>query len=228
MEKRQYELCQEILRRLYKAGVLDNFVLIGSWCIYFYKDYFSTTPYIDITAIKTRDLDLLIDNPTRIKGETNIPELLKDLGFVTEFKGSKGYIKLDHPDLILELLVPERGRGIDKPYPLPKLRMNAVALRFLDFLTMNTIKVKIDNFDLRLPHPANFALHKVIIFQRRAREEKAAKDRKAAIQILRALIAKGEEKTIKGSFRSVPTKWQKKILNGLHEIEEKDIIAVLK
>ncbi|MFH1753239.1 MAG: hypothetical protein ABH875_03555 [Candidatus Omnitrophota bacterium] len=104
MEKKQYELCLEVLRRLNKAGVLNNFILIGSWCVYFYKDYFSEAPYI--------------------RGEADMPELLKDLGFVTTFKGSEGYIKLDHPDLILELLVPERGKGMNKPYPLPKLGMN--------------------------------------------------------------------------------------------------------
>ena len=98
MEKKQYELCLEILRRFHKAGVLDDFILIGSWCIYFYKDYFSNTPFIDHITIKTRDIDFLIGNPTSIKREVNIPELLKDLGFVTIFKGSKGYIKLDHPD----------------------------------------------------------------------------------------------------------------------------------
>ena len=141
MEKKQSELCLEILRRLHKAGVLRDFILIGSWCIYFYKDYFSNVPFIDQATIKTRDLDSLIDNPRKIRRYVNIPELLKDLGFVTIFKGAEGYIKLDHPELILEFLVPERGRGIDKPYPLPKLGINATTLRFLNFLSSNTIKV---------------------------------------------------------------------------------------
>ena len=211
MEKKQYELCLEILRRFHKAGVLDDFILIGSWCIYFYKDYFSNTPFIDHITIKTRDIDFLIGNPTSIKREVNIPELLKDLGFVTIFKGSKGYIKLDHPELILEFLVPEKGKGIDKPYPLPKLAVNAVALRFLNYLSSNTIKVKVENFYLILPHPANFVLHKLIIFQRRVREDKSIKDRSAAIVILKALVDKGEEKVVKQIFDATITKWQKKI-----------------
>jgi len=49
---------------------------------------------------------------------------------VTTIKGSRGYVKLDHPDLLLEFLVPEKGKGTDKPHPLPKLGMNAVALIF--------------------------------------------------------------------------------------------------
>ena len=217
MEKKQSELCLEILKRFHRVGILNNFILIGSWCVYFYKDYFSDIPYIDQTTIKTRDIDFMIDNPNRIKKDIDIPELLKDLGFVTTFKGSSGYIKLDHPDLILEFLVPEKGKGTDKPHPLPKLGINAVALRFLSFLSSNTIKVKVEDFYLTLPHPANFALHKLIIFQRRVREEKAIKDRDTAIKILKFLINKGEANAIRKVFDSVPKKWQKKIVKGLEE-----------
>jgi len=228
VEKKQYELCLEILRRFHKTGILSDFILIGSWCIYFYKDYFAKTPYIDQATMRTRDIDFLIDKPMTIKRAVDIPELLKDLGFVTIFKGRQGYIKLDHPDLILEFLVPEKGKGTDKPYPLPKLGINAVALRFLIFLSSNTIKVKIENFYLTLPHPVNFALHKLIIFQRRIRQEKALKDRIAAIQILKALISKGEEKLIKFEFDNISKKWQSKIMNGLEKDDGKDILRVLK
>jgi len=227
VERKQSELCIEVLRRFHKANILNDFILIGSWCVYFYKEYFSDIPYIDLTTIKTRDLDFLIDNPARIKQEVDLPELLKDLGFIISFKDSNGYIKLDHPDLILEFLVPEKGKGRDKPYPLPKLGINATALRFLNFLSDNTIKVKVEDFSLTLPHPANFALHKLIIFQRRIREEKAIKDRNTAIEILRALLNKGEENMIREVFNSVPQKWQKKIIRGLEETKEKAILEIL-
>ena len=226
MEKKQSDLCLEILKRFHKAGILGNLILIGSWCLYFYKDYFSDVPYINTITLKTRDIDFLISNPSKIKGEADIPEILNDLGFVVQFKGSQGYIKLDHPDLILEFLVPERGRGIDKPYRLPNLGINAVALRFLDFLSDNTIKVKVENFYLTLPHPANFALHKLIIFQRRTKEEKAAKDRYAAIEILKALINRKETNIIRSVFNSIPQKWQKKIIKGLEEAKEDEILDI--
>ena len=152
---------------------------------------------------------------------------MKDLGFVVTFRGNEGYIKLDHPDLIFELLVPERGRGIDKPYPLPKLGMNATALRFLNFLTMNIIEVKVKDVVIKLPHPVNFALHKLIIFQRRLKEEKAEKDRNTAIQILKALITKSDNRILNHTFRAINPKWQKKIINGLDATRENDIIKIL-
>ncbi|MBI5874161.1 MAG: hypothetical protein HZB36_08535 [Candidatus Omnitrophica bacterium] len=227
MEKKQSDLCFEILRRFHKENILDDLILIGSWCIYFYKDYFDNVPYIDRAAIRTRDIDFLIDKPARIKHAVNIPELLKDLGFVTILKGREGYVKLDHPDLMLEFLVPEKGKGTDKPVPLTKLGMNAVALRFLSMLTENVIKIKIEDFDISMPHPINFALHKLIIFQRRFKEEKAIKDRSAAVDILKALIEKGEEASIREVFNSMIPKWQKKVIKGLREAKEKDILNLL-
>ncbi len=227
MEKKQSELCLEILRRFHKAGILDDLILIGSWCVYFYKEYFSNVSYIDQTTIRTRDIDFLIDKPAKIKHTVNIPELLKDLGFVTILKGREGYVKLDHPDLMLEFLVPEKGKGTDKPVPLTKLGMNAVALRFLNLLTDNIIKIKVEDFNISVPHPANFALHKLIIFQRRFKEEKAIKDRSTAIDILKALIKKGDRANIKRVFNSIIPKWQKKIIKGLEEAKEKGILSML-
>jgi len=227
VEKKQSDLCFEILRRFHKFGVLNDFIIIGSWCVFFYKEYFSDVPYIDQTTIKTRDLDFLINNPSRIKQEVDLPELLKDLGFVMEFKGNKGYIKLDHPDLILEFLTPEKGRGMDKPHPLPRLGINATTLRFLSFLSAKTIKVKVEDFYLTLPHPANFSLHKLIIFQRRVKEDKAVKDKNTAIEILKALINKGESAVIRQVFDSIPQKWQNKITKGLNTEEDRDILVAL-
>lgn len=227
MEKKQRELCFEILRRLNKAGILKDMILIGSWSAYFYNEYFSGTSYLGRVALKTRDIDFLIDDPAKIKHEVNVPELLHDLGFVIIYKGSKGYIKLEHPDLLLEFLVPEKGRGINKPFPLPKLGINAVALRFLNFLSSNTIKVKIEDFYVTLPHPANFALHKLIIFQRRLRQDKAVKDKNTAIEILKALINKGDTAVLVRVFNSMIPKRQKKGIKGLEEIKEKYISGVL-
>ena len=227
MEKKQRELCLEVLRRFNKAGILKDIILIGSWSAYFYNEYFDGTSYLDRAALKTRDIDFLVHDPTKIKHEVNLPELLSDLGFVVVYKGSRGYIKLEHPDLLLEFLVLEKGRGTDKPFPLPKLGINAVALRFLNFLSSNTIKVKIEDFYVILPHPANFALHKLIIFQRRLRQDKAVKDKNIAIEILRSLIDKGESSIIKQVFNSIPQKWQKKVIKGLQETKEQNILSIL-
>lgn len=219
MEKKQYELCVEVLTRLQKAGVLKDIILIGSWCVPFYKAYFAGVRYP--STIQTRDVDFLVPQPNRIKGKVNIPDLLKDLGFIVGHVG--GYVKLQHPDLVIEFLSPEKGKGVNKPVSLPKLGVNAVALRFLNLLTENLIKARVGNFDVLLPHPVNFALHKLIISQRRLKEDKALKDRNAAVATLKALFEKGDIDTIRAVFGSLPAKWQKKVFKALAEAREEAI-----
>jgi hypothetical protein len=67
----------------------------------------------------------------------------------------------------------------------------------------------------------------LIIFQRRLKEDKAIKDRNIAIEILRALINKGDSAIIKRVFNSIPQKWQKRVIKGLDKRAEKDILVVL-
>lgn len=139
----------------------------------------------------------------------------------------KGYIRLCHPDLIIDFLVPERGRGLDKPYPLPQLGIKAQALRFLDFLVENSMKFKINDLNLNLPHPAAFAIHKLIISSRRPREEKKVKEREEAVRVIKSLIAKREEETINRLFNSMPRKWRTKVIRSLEESKAKEILAFL-
>jgi hypothetical protein len=137
VETNQYRLCEEILRRLQDAGVLDGLVVAGSWCVVFYEAYFDSKDFTP--TIRTRDLDLAVPVPTRFSAKTDIAELLGDLGFVTDFRGKEGYMRLMHPDLILEFLVPERGRGSDEAFDIPELGVNAQRLRFLDLSLTDTI-----------------------------------------------------------------------------------------
>lgn len=224
MEKNQYELCIEVLRRLDKAGILKPIVLVGSWCMVFYKNYFTGVHYLPV--IRTRDIDLLIPYPSTIKTKVDVAELLKELGFIVGFTGAKGYIRLEHPQLIVEFLVPERGRGSDKPYPLPQLGLNAQALRFLDFLTQNTITVEVSGMPVNLPHPANFALHKLLIPDRRNRSAKTAKDKDAAIQVLKALANKGQQNFVRTVYDSMPRRWRTKVKKVLTEFKERDILSI--
>lgn len=225
MENNQYKLCVEVLRKFDEAGILKDIVIIGSWCIPFYKEYFAKERYV--TAIRTRDIDFLVPRPAKIKTHVDLPEMLKELGFIIGFKGEVGVIKLEHPDLVVEFLVPEAGKRSDKPFPLPQLGLNAQRLRFLNFLTENTIKAKIENITVVLPHPANFALHKLIVSQRRKAGEKIAKDRDSALKILKALIEKGDERIIRRVFDSAPQGWRKKILKGLELAGEIEIMKIL-
>ena len=225
MEKKTFDLCLEVLKRFEKAQILNKIILIGSWSIYFYKYIFKSKEYS--TFIRTRDIDFLVPVPPKFKKKVDVFDLVEDLGFIEEFKGSKGYIKLIHPDLTVEFLVPERGRGYDKPYPIPQLGINAQALRFLDFLVQNTISVQANGLHLRLPHPAAYALHKFIIFKRRRKKDKQDRDIEGALRVFRELIREKQQADIKVIFSNMHLKWQKKVIENLKSIEEFEIVDIL-
>lgn len=223
MEKR-YALCHEVLARFQEAGILEELVLVGSWCIYFYRDYFADISYS--SRIRTRDIDFLVPIPVKSKRKIDIAKLLSDRGFIGTFSPN-GFMRLEHPELIVEFLVAERGRGIDRPYPLPEFGLNVQALRFLDFLAQNTITVGIDDLRLKMPHPAAFGLHKLIISKRRKVDEKAIKEKEEALHVLRALIRKGESGMVREMYLKMPVPWQKKVLAALEKETEKDILELL-
>jgi len=226
VEKSQSELYQEILRRFHNIGVLKDVVLIGSWCIPLYKKYYLKGSIIP--PLRTMDIDFFVPEPKLIKSSVDIPDILKDLGFVVDFVGKQGYIRLLHPDLIVEFLVQEQGRGSDKPYPLPSLGLNAQPLRFLNLLCEKIIKINIERIIISIPHPAWFAIHKLIVTQRRKKAEKADKDLTVAIALLHDLKNMKQSKLILEAYNSVSKKWQAKIINLLEKKQEKEILKIMK
>lgn len=137
-------------------------------------------------------------------------------------------MKLMHPELIVEFLVPEKGKGSDRPYPLPQLSMNAQPLRFLDYLLQNTIRMEAEGLRVNVPHPAAFALHKLIISARRTKVEKLLKDRNESLAVLKALVRNGDASEIKSIFDKMPAGWRKRVLAVLTETDNVEIIRILK
>jgi hypothetical protein len=173
--ERKSSLFFKILNSLHTAGALQDIILIGSWCHYFYKDYFSNAP--EIPLLRTLDIDFLIPNPPRIQKEVNIPEILEDLDFMPLQDYMTGYTKYVHPELELEFLIADLGRGKgNEPYRIPKLHINAQGLRFLNLLQSHTTEVKYLDMTVVVPEPAAYVLHKFIICQRRSSREKKLRD----------------------------------------------------
>lgn len=227
MEKSQLDLSLRILRKMDDFDVLDGVVIVGSWCLYFYRYYFDKGEYFP--DIRTRDIDFLVPLPPKFKRKVDLPAILEELGFIINFGGEAGYIRLDHPEMVVEFLTPEMGKGRDRPYPLPILGLNAQPLRFLNFLAEHTVTLKHEGMKIRLPHPAAYALHKLIIFGRRKAPDKAERDKRQAIQLLKYLIEDpGGIRQIKTIFGSMHRKWQKTVLANLEKLDEQELVSLLR
>lgn len=218
MEKKKYELCLEVLRRMKKQGILDKIMLVGSWCVFLYDDYFKGENLLP--ALRTRDIEFLFPVPFTLHCKTDLYGLLKDLGFVLDYKGNQGYIVFEHPDLILEFLAPARGRESEKPISIERLGINAQPLRFMDALSHNPIQLFFDDVAVTLPHPADFALNKLLVAGRRTVLGKAEKDRTQAVALLNALNANGEFEMARTAYASMPKGWKNTIWQELLALGE--------
>ena len=97
MEKSQYELCLEVLRRLDRIGVLKHVVLVGSWCTLLYRDYFASQAYAP--ALKTRDIDLLgqMDN--------TVEQVVSVIRAICQEPAPEDGLRFDTQDIVGERIV---------------------------------------------------------------------------------------------------------------------------
>lgn len=127
----------------------------------------------------------------------------------------------------MEFLVPEKGRGTNKPYSLPQWGINAQPLRYLDFLADNPIVLNAEGLTIRLPHPAAYALHKFIVFKRRGKMDKHDKDLEDATRLFSTLLENNEHETIRTIFKTMHNSWQKTVIENLKSVKEFEIVDVL-
>jgi len=208
----QARMLLRVLGRFSKAGVLDQCMMIGSWCMFFYRHEYDNPALL--SAIRTLDVDFLITHPGRIKEEADIPELLREENFIPIMNFSNGLVRYQHPDLLLEFLVPELGRGFDKPRLIRPWHIQAAEIRYLNFLTAFPKKIRYGGLTVRVPEPAAFALHKLIVSSRRGKKEKREKDLEAAVGVLEFLFEDPEGKArIREVLAKISPKWRKTILS---------------
>jgi hypothetical protein len=102
-------------------------------------------------------------------------------------------IKLKEMDYMIDILTPEIGRLSKSPIYLKELKMFAAPLRFMDYLIEGSIKSVVPyqkGLVVNIPSPARFALHKLVVSQRRPASLalKSQKDIRQAANVLSVII----------------------------------------
>ena len=184
---------RRLLKQLNREGCLKNVILIGSWATYLYQHHFKSAEYHP--QIRTTDVDFLIPRPSQVdpKLDLNMKAILEELNYVQSFSRN-GLVRYESKDLTVEFLVPELGRGIDKPIQVRGLNVSAVALRFLQMLAENPMVLSFDRMRIRVPDPIAYLFHKLIISDRRLKIEKRIKDYRSAVELLVFLKKQGQSK----------------------------------
>lgn len=201
------KLIEQILKVFADNHLFDEGVeLIGSWCFHLYQKHLGAKSF----PLRTQDIDFLIPNPYHGKEHADFVEQLEALGFNRDFKRD-GSLYLWNTELKIEFITPEKSRGADNAIKIKKLGVNAIPLRFVSLLLDNPISLVEGDVKIRVPNPANFCLHKLIIASRRIKLGKSIKDLQQGI--CTSVIVDQQE--IKQLFESLPKKWRQAILRML-------------
>ncbi|OHD12117.1 MAG: hypothetical protein A2Y41_00020 [Spirochaetes bacterium GWB1_36_13] len=205
----------DVLKKLDENDILKDIILIGSWTLHIYKEYFNSE---EIPIKRTLDIDFLIPNPPKIKSKINIPQLFKDINFDEEINLTDNYTKFVHPKLEIEFLINQKGSGDEKIIRVENLMINALPLRYLIILEENRITVDYRGIMLNIPEPTAFVLHKYLISLERKNLLKKQKDLDTANEMIEFLLKIEQQKNlIKKIYKSIHPKWQKKMMAVIKE-----------
>jgi hypothetical protein len=200
---------EEVIKLFSESGI--DFVLIGSYYMSFLKE----EKGFALPTIRTQDVDFLIKIPYRGKG-VDIKSLLEPLGFSPGFNPD-GSTYFTNGVFKIEFLVPEKGRGAERPIPVKPLGIRAIPLRFLNMLFDHLIEVKKEDYSFKIPSPHIFAFHKILISKKR-KKDKAEKDILQAQAILREVFNSNEmTEEAKSYLKTLPSLWQKTIKEFLNK-----------
>lgn len=204
---------KEILYTLTKEGLWDSGItIIGSWCFLLYQKYLPIEKY----PLKTQDIDILIPQPYKGK-QFDLSSYLRSIGFEEHFNldGSIAYVG---NELKVEFLAPQRGRGTKRTQYIKQISVAPQLLRFLEILFEDPIVIRISpGLKVKVPSPACFMLHKLLIATRPQRTEKMEKDLRQAIYAGRfALTDKEERAKLNRQWKKFPETWKRGVRRALN------------
>jgi len=210
-------LFEKVLTALNEEGILGDLVLLGSWCLAVYSENFGGSP--EIPLLRTLDIDFLVPNPAAIRKTADMPQLLKALGFDIVYSVLNGYSKFVHPDLEIEFLTPEIGKGRSKPYKVPALKITAQGLRYLDLADQFAVEMRYKGFKVRVPEPGAFIILKLLTSEKREDPAKRERDISTAVQLSEFIISsRAQTDMFRVIWSSLPNKWQSTVLRIANRI----------
>lgn len=219
-------LFESILKDFDDNGILQDFILIGSWVLRVYAEHFAD-PRVPIVA--TQDLDLLLTNPPKVSRKVNVAELLKKYDLEEVSSPLDSYSKFVSPDFEVEFLIPEKGRGETKGKVINGLGITATPLRYMNFIQDYTETMDYKGFSVRVPKPTVFVLMKYLLVKKRKKTDtpKIAKDISTAKDLEFFLLDQSKKDDFIFYFQNMPGGWRKDLL-AILEANDSDLFDILK
>lgn len=204
----------KFIKLLSDNNLLTHVTLVGSWAEYIYKKTNILPDGYD-PNIRTRDVDFLLKNMRKPNPPINLISLAKSEGYFIDEDRLNGTTKFQNRDFEIEFLIEQKGAGVT-PTLKTNLGVTAQALRHMNILNQNIIDVNYLEFNISVPAPEAYAIHKIIINNERGK--KAEKDMQAILKIWKYLDQSKIE-----SIKDTLSKKEKVILNQFENSYQKNI-----
>jgi hypothetical protein len=206
----KFEILYTILKDLQEIGVLKHVVIVGSWCQEFYRHHYEDS--FQIPATRTMDADILIPRRIKVENRVDLFEVFQKRGFVPQIHYESGFAKFIHRELTFEFLTDAGAKPEEKQLRFKDLNIVAQELHFMNIPLAHHMTVQYKDITLNIPEPEAFALHKLIVSQRRSNHDKKEKDADTARGMFQ--FFKGKEHRVSRLHQiidEIPKGWQKKI-----------------
>ena len=188
------------------------------------------TDDVDLAAVRT--LDFGIPQTPQMMG--NIPKALDalEMGFIPcvqihSARKPTSYVAPSRDEWKIDFLTDPRGRDRSSPVLIPRLNIHAQPLEFMGYLLEKSFDALVLDKEptlVRVPEPAWFALHKLLVASNRdpARQAKAAKDRQQAFELLSFLTAERPRDIdlAAESLRSRGSKWVARVVQEANKFPD--------
>jgi hypothetical protein len=211
------EPLRSILAKLTREKLWDSgFEIIGSWCFLLYQRLLPIEKY----PLKTQDLDILIPLPYRGR-PFDLNDFFKNLGFSQNFNPD-GSIYFSGHKMKIEFLGPEKGDGRKPPRYINEITITPQLLHYLDILFEEPLVLKVaKGIKAKVPAPAAFTLHKLIIATLFKRASKKEKDIRQAVYAGKYVLSeRSEMNKMLRLWERLPRPWKRKVGRALADALE--------
>jgi len=125
--------------------------------------------------------------------------------------------RFDDEDFKVDLLTEAKGKADEKKgIKIKNLGVRCSSVRFWELLTKQTMIINLDKkISITVPKPENYILHKLLIAQRRPKNERGQLKKEKDISQAMSIFDNVPIETIQNLFKNQFPKWKKMILQSM-------------